>query len=267
MMTGIMNDGMNAMDTSGNMSYGSDCNSRFWFQDNGCATNNIKCDDNTPSKYACHKTTSTYSHAANSLLKTINFNIEDIKQWAILDSGATSNFLLSDALMHDERPSLKPITAKLPDGRRVTSTREVRIRSRQLPEKARWAHKMPGLATHSLISVTKLCDAGYTVNFKKIGSQILYRGKVILCSRKCKKSSLWMIPLAEDMTNGKTMSTDENLTGDRTERVIPTRSVESIGVNPTPIVEDVRIIPTYRKLQQTNAVRKENSTSRYLRLL
>ena len=71
---------------------------------NICATNNIKCDVNTPSKHEYHKSTSTYSHAANSLLKTIDFNLEDIKQWAILDSGATSIFLLSDALMDDERP-------------------------------------------------------------------------------------------------------------------------------------------------------------------
>ena len=50
-MTGIMDDGMDNMDTNGNMGYGGDCNSRFELEDNGCATNNIKCDDNTPSKY------------------------------------------------------------------------------------------------------------------------------------------------------------------------------------------------------------------------
>ena len=73
-----------------------------------------------------------------------------------------------------------------------------------------------------------------------------------------------MIPLADDTANGKTMSTDKNLTGDRTERVIPTRSVENIGVNLTPRVENVRAIPNKRKLQQTNAVQQENSTTRYL---
>ena len=44
------------------------------------------------------------------------------------------------------------------------------------------------LATHSLISVIKLCDARCTVNFTKIGCQITYRGRVILCDRKCNKS-------------------------------------------------------------------------------
>ena len=73
MMTGIMNDGMNDMDTNGNMGYGGDCHSRFGLEDNGCATNNIKCDDNTPGKYSYHKSTGTYSHAAHSLLKTVDF--------------------------------------------------------------------------------------------------------------------------------------------------------------------------------------------------
>ena len=108
---------MNNMDMDGNMGYGGDCNLGFDWEDNDCAANNIKCDDNTPSKYEYHKSASTYSHAANSLLKTIEFNLEDIKQWVILDSGATSNFLLSEAPMDDERQALNPITAKLPDGR------------------------------------------------------------------------------------------------------------------------------------------------------
>ena len=73
MISGIMNDGMNDIDTKGNMGYGGDYNSRFGLENNGCATNNIKCDDNIPSKYEYHKSTSTSSHASNSLLKTIAF--------------------------------------------------------------------------------------------------------------------------------------------------------------------------------------------------
>ena len=79
-----------------------------------CATDTIKCDMNQytttptptpyiPSTHEYHKFTSTNTHPANSLLKIINFNLEDIKQWKILDSGATSNFLLSDAQMDDKR--------------------------------------------------------------------------------------------------------------------------------------------------------------------
>ena len=91
----------------------------------------------TPSRHTYHKSVNTYSHVANSLLKTIDFNLEDIQQWAILDSGATSHFLLTDSPIDDERQTLNPITTKPPDGRRVTSTQEGRIRWRHLPEKAR----------------------------------------------------------------------------------------------------------------------------------
>ena len=192
-----------------------------------CVEDNVKCDVNqytttptptpcTPSRKSYNKNATKYSHAANSLLKTIDFTIEDIKNWAILDSGATSNFLITDATIEDERPTLNAITAKLPDGRSVTTTRKGRIRWRDLPKKARWAHKLPGLATHSLISVTTLCDAGCTVNFTKIGCHVTYRGKTILCGRKCKKSGLWMIPLADDATNEGKMSTNKNLTRDKT---------------------------------------------------
>ena len=47
MMTGIMNDRMNDMGINGNMGYGGDCKSQFGLEDNGCATNDIKCDNNT----------------------------------------------------------------------------------------------------------------------------------------------------------------------------------------------------------------------------
>ena len=37
-----------------------------------------------------------HSYAANQLLETIPINIENARHWAILDSGATGNFLMTD---------------------------------------------------------------------------------------------------------------------------------------------------------------------------
>ena len=173
-MNGEMSDiGMNT-----NMFNG---NGRYWrlgAERKMCMRDNVKCDVNqrttpltptpyNPSTHKYHKSTNTYSHAENSMLKTVNFNLEDIKQWAILDSGATSHFLITDAPIEDERQTLSSIIAKLPDGCQMTTLREGRMRWRDLPEKARWAHKLPELATHSLISVTTLCDAGCTVISRK----------------------------------------------------------------------------------------------------
>jgi hypothetical protein len=52
-----------------------------------------------------------------------------------------------------------------------------------------------GLASHSLVSVVTLANAGWEVHFTKIGCTITHRGKTILCGSKCMHTGLWMIPL------------------------------------------------------------------------
>ena len=41
-----------------------------------------------------------------------------------------------------------------------------------------------------------LCNAGCEVHFTKIGCTITYRGRTIVCGRKCTQTGLWMLPLA-----------------------------------------------------------------------
>ena len=65
----------------------------------------------------------------------------------------------------------------------------------QLPDKAKHAHILPNLASHSLISVVTLCNAGCEVTFHKLGCTIKYKGKTIICGHKCTNTGLWMIPL------------------------------------------------------------------------
>jgi hypothetical protein len=64
-----------------------------------------------------------------------------------------------------------------------------------LPAAAQQAHIIPGLASHSLVSVVTLMNAGCKVHFTKIGCTITHRGKTILCGSKCTCTGLWMIPL------------------------------------------------------------------------
>ena len=42
-----------------------------------------------------------FGHAANQLLKTVDFTLEDIREWVILDSGATIHFLVVNAPADD----------------------------------------------------------------------------------------------------------------------------------------------------------------------
>ncbi|EJK70474.1 hypothetical protein THAOC_08166 [Thalassiosira oceanica] len=142
---------------------------------------------------------STYAQAANSLLKTVDFSIDDIRNWAILDSGATSNFLITEAPADDEQDAATPLRASLPDGTQVLSTKTCKLQLRSLPPQARLAHKMPSLAQHSLVSVTTLTNAGCQVNFTQLGCIITYRGRTIVCGRKCTRTGLWMIPISDDI--------------------------------------------------------------------
>jgi hypothetical protein len=64
-----------------------------------------------------------------------------------------------------------------------------------LPAAVQQAQIIPGLASHSLVSVITLMNAGCKVHFTKIGSRITHRGKTILCGSKCMRTGLWMIPL------------------------------------------------------------------------
>ncbi len=136
-----------------------------------------------------------YAHAASALLRTITTNAATIKQWAILDSGATSHFLTTDAPASNIIPASVPLISRFPNGDKVQSTHTCTLDLPDLPAGARAAHIIPGLASHSLLSIVTMCNAGCTVTFTKINCTITYRGRTIICGHKCTHTGLWMIPL------------------------------------------------------------------------
>ena len=136
-----------------------------------------------------------FAYAAEKLLKTVDINVENIKEWAILDSGATSHFLVVDAPVDDVTKADNPINVKQPDGAYVTSTHTCNLKIPNLPHAARLAHLIPGLASHSLVSVVRLCNAGCRVTFTKIDCIVEYRGRTIMRGYKCTKNGLWMVNL------------------------------------------------------------------------
>jgi hypothetical protein len=101
-----------------------------------------------------------------------------------------------------------PIIAHLPNGNQVHSTHMCTLDIPSLPPGARAAHIIPGLASHLLLSIFTICNAGCTITFSKIGCTIVYHGKTIICSHKCIRTGLWMIPLSPKITTPPTsMST------------------------------------------------------------
>jgi hypothetical protein len=95
-------------------------------------------------------------------------NAATIKGWAILDSGVTSHFLTTNAPTSNIIPASVPLIARLPNSDKVQSTHTCTLNLPDLPAGARVAHIIPGLASHSLLSVVAMCNARCTVTFTKI---------------------------------------------------------------------------------------------------
>ena len=93
-----------------------------------------------------------------------------------------------------------PIGVKIPDEKTFFSTHMGTLDIPMLPMESRLAHIIPQLDTHSLLSVLKLCDAGYEVDMRMESYEIRYRGVTIIKYSKCKQFGFWMIPLTNVAT-------------------------------------------------------------------
>ena len=131
-------------------------------------------------------------------LSTVDINLKNIKEWAILDSGASSHFLVVGAPVTNKQVAVAPISFTLPDGDQVHSTHIGDLDIPQLIKSARECHIILDLASYSLISVVKLCEAECEVSFTKlvIGVEVRYRGQTIIKGSKCTRTGLWIVPLS-----------------------------------------------------------------------
>ncbi|KAL7554888.1 hypothetical protein ACHAWF_018437, partial [Thalassiosira exigua] len=102
---------------------------------------------------------------------------------------------MTDAPVIAKQKTTKPITVHSPNGQKVTSSHTCELNFPNLPLDVRLGHILPGLAGHSLVSVVHLCNAGCKVNFKDIGVEVIYKGRVILKEHKDPRTGLWMVPL------------------------------------------------------------------------
>ncbi len=106
-----------------------------------------------------------------------------------------SHFLTTNAPASNIIPASVPLIARLPNGDKVQSMHTCTLDLPDLPAGTRAAHIIPGLASHALLSIVTMCNAGCTVTFTKINCTITYRGRTIICGHKCTHTGLWMIPL------------------------------------------------------------------------
>ena len=82
---------------------------------------------------------------------------------AVVDVGATGRFVLPDTPVSNIKIARHPLKIKLPDGDCLTSTHTYTLDTPWLPNEAKEAHIVPGLAHALLISIKILGDTGCKV--------------------------------------------------------------------------------------------------------
>ena len=85
----------------------------------------------------------------------------------IVDSGATSHFIRAEEKLPNTGISTKVVF--LPNGEQIKASHTTELPFPSLSTKARHAVVLPGLRQHSLLSVGKFSDAGYTTVFHPHG--------------------------------------------------------------------------------------------------
>ena len=114
---------------------------------------------------------------------------------AVADAGATSHFVLPGAPVKNVTQTKTPLVITLPDGQTLKSTHTCMLDAPWLPEKARHAHIVPGLAHTSLISIKSLCDAGCKVAYDEDEVRVYFKCKLVWTGNREPTTGLWVLPL------------------------------------------------------------------------
>ena len=93
-----------------------------------------------------------------------------IKVRTIADTGASDHFFEfahTDLPIINVRPTTDGISVLIPNGDHMLSTHTAELDLPHLPHQAKQVHLFPSLASGSLLSIGKLCDAGCYAVFVK----------------------------------------------------------------------------------------------------
>ena len=83
----------------------------------------------------------------------------------------------------------------MPNGNIITSESTTTMKLPDILHNARIIHFFPGLKSHSLISISQLCDAGCQAHFDKHFVRIVFKNEVILKGSRDPTTKLWMLPI------------------------------------------------------------------------
>ena len=119
------------------------------------------------------------------------------KNTALADAGATGHFVLPDTPVINVKVARHPLKINLPDGDCLTSTHTYTLGILWLPNNAKEAHIVPGLAHASLISIKILCDAGCKVTYDDDECRVYYNKKVLWFRKREPQTGLCILPLTD----------------------------------------------------------------------
>ena len=120
------------------------------------------------------------------------------KDLGISDTGATGHFLQPGAPAINIRRTTNPISISQPDSGKLEFTHECEIDNPQIPQAARKAHIVPGLAHTSLVSIKMLIDAGCFVTYSE-NVLVYYKGKIVWTGPREDLTGIWVLPLRHNM--------------------------------------------------------------------
>ena len=165
---------------------------------NPVQSDNYYCDHHALNVFPVNNQEPRINTPPPSLLKIYDVSKENSKDWAVLDSGATSHFLVVDTTATKVTPATNPVTVTIPDGSTLKSTHVRKLDLPRLPMAARIGHVIPGLASQSLVPVVQLTDAGCGSRFLKHCVTVTHKGRVELEGAKDINNKLWMVRLKNE---------------------------------------------------------------------
>jgi hypothetical protein len=115
----------------------------------------------------------------------------------IVDTGATSNFIMKGTPVKNLHMADHLITITSPVGSMVVSTHICDITIPGLPT-ILTGHFVPGITMASLIDIRILCKAGCKVTFDNEKCEVIYKNTLILRGYKDPAMDLWTLPLTLD---------------------------------------------------------------------
>ena len=87
------------------------------------------------------------------------------------------------------------LVIKLPDGEKLMYTHTCRPNVPWLPEKAKVAHIVPGLAHAYLVAIKTLCNAGCKFRYNKYECRVYFKHKILWVVQRDPTTGLWFLPI------------------------------------------------------------------------